>query len=235
VKRTSTDAIFGGRVIVEQPARGRGYRVNADALILADFAGAPQHGKGLLVDLGAGVGSVALVMITRRFAKQALLVDVDDAACELAVANVMHNGADADVMCGDALDVAKKNRGVASTVVCNPPYLEPGTARVSKSSARARSGELERFVRATREILGKRGRAYYVYPATYLTRLFATLRASGLEPKRLRLVHATAEAPARVALVEARAAKAGGLAIAPPLVERHAGAYTREMRAVLGL
>ncbi len=189
----------------------------------------------MLVDLGAGVGSVALVMIARGFAKQALLVDSDEAVCELAVANVMHNGADADVMCGDTLDVAKKNRGVASTVVCNPPYFEPGTARVSKTSARARSGELERFVRATREILGKRGRAYYVYPATNLAHLVETLRASGLEPKRLRLVHATAEAPARVVLVEARVAKPGGLTIAPPLVERHAGAYTREMRALLGL
>jgi tRNA1Val (adenine37-N6)-methyltransferase len=174
-------------------------------------------------------------MIARDFAKQALLVDVDETACELAVANVMHNGADADVMCGDALDVAKKNRGVAATVVCNPPYFEPGTARVSKSSGRARSGELERFVRAARELLGKRGRACFVYPASDLARLFATLRASGLEPKRLRMVHATASAPARVILVEARAAKAGGLTIDPPLVERESNAYTREMKALLGV
>lgn len=228
----STDALFGGRVVIEQPARGRGYRVNADALILADFAG-PSH--GLLVDLGAGVGSVALVMIARGFAKQALLVDADVTSCELAVANVMHNGVDADVMCGDALDVARKNRGVAATVVCNPPYFEPGTARVSASAARARHGELERFARASRELLGRRGRACFVYPASNLARLFETLRASGLEPKRLRLVHATPGAPARVVLVEARAAKPGGLVIAPPLVERESNAYTREMKALLGV
>ena len=231
-KRTSTDAVFGGRVIVEQPARGRGYRVNADALILADFAG-PAH--GLVVDVGSGVGSVALVMIARGFAKQALLVDVDEAVCELAVANVMHNGADIDVMCGDALDVARKNRGVASSVVCNPPYFEPGTARVSKASEKARSGELERFGRAAREFLGKRGRAHFVYPATDLARLLVTLRGAGLEAKRLRLVHAKADAPARVALVEARVAKAGGLAIAPPLVERDTHGYTRQMKTLLGL
>jgi len=175
------------------------------------------------------------VMIARGFAKQALLVDADEAACELAVANVMHNGADADVMCGDALDVARKNRGVAATIVCNPPYFEPGTARVAKSRARARSGELERFVKAARELLGKRGRACFVYPASNLARLFETLRASGLEPKRLRFVHATASDPARVVLVEARAAKPGGLVIAPPLIERESGAYTREMKALLGV
>ena len=175
------------------------------------------------------------MMCARGFTKQALLVDVDESACELAVANVMHNGVDADVMCGDVLDVARKNRGVAATVVCNPPYFEPGTARVAKSAERARSGELERFVRAARELLGKKGRACFVYPASDLARVFATLRACGLEPKRMRLVHATPNAPARVVLVEARAAKLGGLAIAAPLVERESGAYTREMKALLGV
>ena len=174
-------------------------------------------------------------MIARGFAKQALLVDADENACELAVANVMHNGADADVMCGDALDVARKNRGVAATVVCNPPYFEPGTGRVSKSSERARSGELARFVRAARELLGRRGRACFVYPASNLARLVETLRASDLEPKRLRLVHATPSAPARVVLVEARAAKPGGLEVAPPLVERESNAYAPEMKALLGV
>ena len=189
----------------------------------------------MLVDLGAGVGSVALVMLARALAKHAVLVDVDEAVCALAVANVMHNGADADVLCGDALDVAKKNRGLAGTVVCNPPYFEPGTGRVSRGSERARTGALDRFVRAARELLGRRGRACFVYPASDLARLFETLRAFGLEPKRLRHVHGSSQSPARVVLVEARAAKSGGLAVAPPLVERESGAYTAEMRAVLGL
>jgi tRNA1(Val) A37 N6-methylase TrmN6 len=59
-----------------------------------------------------------------------------------------------------------------------------------------------------------------VYPAQQLAALFETFRASGLEPKRLRMVHASAHAPARVALVEAQAAKAGGLVVMPALVER---------------
>lgn len=189
----------------------------------------------MLVDLGAGVGAVALVMIVRGFVKQALLVDVDDDACAIACRNAMHNGVDADVLRGDALAVARANRGRAGTVVCNPPYFEPGTGRVARGSARARQGELARFVRASREFLGKKGRACFVYPASDLGRFFETLRASGLEPKRLRLVYASANVPARLALVEARAAKPGGLVIAPPLVEREGSAYTREMRELLGL
>jgi tRNA1(Val) A37 N6-methylase TrmN6 len=40
-----------------------------------------------------------------------------------------------------------------------------------------------------------------------------------LVAKRLRFVHAYAERPARLALVELRRAKAGGLLVEPPLVE----------------
>ncbi len=221
--------------MLRQPARGHGYRVNADALILADFAG---PARGTLVDLGAGTGAIALVMMARALASRAVLVDVDEAACALARDNVERNGARADVVCGDALEIAKKRRGEAALVVCNPPYFEPGTGRVARNSGASRVGEVDRFVRATREILGRRGRACYVYPASELARLVSSLRASGLEPKRLRMVHATAGAPARIALVEARASKAGGLLVLAPLVERdgprHAD-YTAEMSKLLGL
>jgi len=69
-------------------------------------------------------------------------------------------------------------------------------------------------------------------------RLFASLRAAGLEPKRLRLVHPSAKAPARAAMVEASASKPGGLITLPPLLERGGprhGDYTREVARALGL
>jgi tRNA1Val (adenine37-N6)-methyltransferase len=231
--------VLGGSVVLRQPARGRGYRVNADALVLADFAG---RARGVVFDLGAGVGAVALVLIARALAESAVLIDCDAAACALARANVERNGARAEVVCADVLDAARARRGRASLVVCNPPYFEPGSARVSASAGAAvrtaKVGALERFVRAARELLGRRGRACFVYPASDLSRLFSCLRAAGLEPKRLRLVHATARAPARVALVEARASKAGGLAVLPALVERDGpghGDYTAETARALGL
>ena len=56
-----------------------------------------------------------------------------------------------------------------------------------------------------------------------LATLFETLRAAGLEPKRMRAVHASAGRPARVVLVEAQPAKRGGLVIEPPFIERAHG------------
>lgn len=233
----TTDAIFGGRVLLRQPARGSGYRVNADALLLADFAGSA---RGAVFDLGAGVGAVALVMLARGLASRAVLVDVDAGACALARDNVARNGATerATVVCADALEAARARAGEAALVVCNPPYFEPGTARPPRAGALARVGALDVFTRAAREALGKRGRACFVYPARDLTRLFSTLRDAALEPKRMRFVRSTASALARVALVEARAGRPGGLVTLAPLVERHGlglGDFTPEMAGILGL
>ncbi len=232
---SAPDSIFGGRVILHQPARGRGYRVNADALILADFA---RRHRGEVFDLGAGVGSIAIVMIARGFAARAVLVDSDGDACDLARKNVDANGFDARVEHGDVLDVARRHKGRAAVVVCNPPYFEEGAARPRSSAPRARIGNLDRFVRAAREVLGRRGRAHFVYPANNFAALLSAFRASGLEAKRARFVHAAASAPARVVLVEARASKPGGLVVEAPLVERtsarHAD-YTDEMKIILGI
>ena len=69
-------------------------------------------------------------------------------------------------------------------------------------------------------VLGRRGRACFVYPAREMVSLFEQLRARGLEPKRMKTVRATAEDAAQIVLVEAMAAKPGGLIVLPDIVER---------------
>jgi tRNA1Val (adenine37-N6)-methyltransferase len=174
-------------------------------------------------------------MIARGFASSAVLVDADADACALARRNVDENRATARVEHGDALDVARRHRGRAGAVVCNPPYFEPGTARARTNGSSARIGELDRFVRAARELVGQRARAHFVYPTHSLSRLLRCFHASGLEPKRVRFVHANASSPSRVVLVSASATKPGGVVVDPPLVERDGDAYTEEMSRVLGL
>ena len=124
-------------------------------------------------------------------------------------------------------------RGEASLVVCNPPYVAPGRGRVSPAQALARSGELGTFVKAARQAAGRRARVCFVYPAPELGTLLSTLAVEGLHAKRLRFVHGTPETPARIALVESQAGRAGGLHVLPALVERGARGYTPEMQALL--
>jgi tRNA1Val (adenine37-N6)-methyltransferase len=90
-------------------------------------------------------------------------------------------------------------------------------------------------VEAARALSARRARACFVYPAAELATLLATVRAAGLEPKRMRAVHPTLDAPARLVLVEVLAGKPGGLVVEAPLVERAGAAYTPEMREILGI
>jgi tRNA1Val (adenine37-N6)-methyltransferase len=235
------DALFGGSVVLFQPPRGAGYRTNVDALLLAGFAASPggshrtPRAAALAFDLGAGVGAVGLSLLRLGAARRVVLVEIDEQPAAMARRNLDANGWTdlGEVIRGDVRDVARARRGQAALVVCNPPYVMPGRGRVAAPQARARSGRLEGFVEAARQLAGRQARVCFVYPAAELGLLLSTLSAEGLHAKRLRFVHATPESPARVALVEAVAGRAGGLYVLPPLVERGARGYTPEMQALL--
>jgi tRNA1(Val) A37 N6-methylase TrmN6 len=235
MRRVTRDSLFGGRLSLAQPARGEGYRVNVDALLLADFARRAPHASRAF-DLGAGVGAVSLALLHWGAIDRATLVEVDAAAAALARANLDANGwaARGVVLEADVTRAAQEHAGEARLVVCNPPYFAPGRGRPALGGrARARSGELGAFVEAGRALLGRRGRACFVYPARELCALLDALRSAGLEPKRLRFVRARGSDPARVALVEAMAAKAGGLLVEPDLVERDGAGLSPEMARLL--
>lgn len=245
------DALFGGSVVLFQPPRGGGYRTNVDALLLAGFAASPFPSPGPLArdlevprrkartafDLGAGVGAVGLALLRFGAARRVVFVEIDEAPAAMARRNLDANGwtDQGEVVRADIGDVARARRGEAALVVCNPPYTSPGRGRVSPAQTRARVGDLGAFVRAARQLAGRRARVCFVYPAFELGTLLARLAAEGLHAKRMRFVHATAKVPARVALVEAQPGRPGGLVILPPLIEREARGYTPEMAALLAI
>lgn len=231
--RATKDALFGGKLVLFQLPRGQGYRTNVDALLLASFA-AGARPADVVFDLGAGVGAVGLSLLRLSAAKHVVFVEVDGRAARIAERNLEANrwAARGEVVHADVSEVARTRRGEASLVVCNPPYIAPGRGRVAAAQARARSGELGVFVEAARQVAGRKARVCFVYPAQELGVLLSTMAAEGLHAKKMRMVHATADAMARVVLVEARAGRAGGLLVAPPFVERDDGGYTREMKAV---
>jgi tRNA1(Val) A37 N6-methylase TrmN6 len=246
------DALFGGTMVLFQPHRGTGYRTNVDALLLAAFAAARdastftaarardacvRRAARVAFDLGAGVGAVGLALLRLGATHRVVFVEIDETAAKLARRNLDANGwADrGEILHADVRDVGKAQRGEASLVVCNPPYIVPdrGRRQVSASEACARVGDLGPFVVAARQIAGRGARVCFVYPARELASLLARLALEGLHAKRVRFVHSTPRATARITLVEARAGRPGGMVVVPPLIEREGGAYTPEMNALL--
>lgn len=230
---TTHDTLFGGALSLRQPARKSGYRVNVDALLLAQFAGAGRRVKHA-VDLGSGVGAVGLSLLHLGSAHRVTMVELDPGLARLAQANVTENGWEprASVL---NLDVrAVPDDLSAELVVCNPPYVPPGRGRVPNAAVRgAKYGDLAHFIEAARAVLGRRARVAFVYPAIEAITLLSQLRVAGLEPKRLRAVHGRASDVARVVLVEAVAGKPGGLAIEPPFIETEGGQRSPELAALL--
>lgn len=212
---TTRDALDGGALVLEQPARG--YRFNVDSVHLADFAGPC---RGVVFDLGAGVGTIGLLLAARGHAEEVVLVERDVERATLAASNAAATPSRVRAECADVLAAAEAHRGEASVVVCNPPYFMPDSGRAARPDRHdARFGDVDLFVRAARVLLGSRGRACFVYPSREWVSLSLSMRQVGLEPKRLRHVHASARSASRVVLVEARPGKPGGLVVESPLFE----------------
>lgn len=227
---TTRDALFGGRVVLTQPAKRHGYRVNVDALLLAAFVTGsltPDRDRGRpfrhAVDLGAGVGAVGLALLHLGNIDRMTMIDVDPDLCALARRNAEDNGHDArvSVLCHDLSTPLPRDLTSADLVVCNPPYFVPGRGRTPGHPARARGrmGTLDIFVDAARRLAGRLARVCFVYPAPEAVTFFSTLRERGLEPKRVLFVHGKRSDAARVVLVSCVAGKAGGLVVEPPFVE----------------
>jgi tRNA1(Val) A37 N6-methylase TrmN6 len=217
---TTSDTLYDGAVRLRQPAHG--YRVNVDAPLLASFAAHGRHAD-LALDLGAGVGSVALGLHHLGAAARFALVEREAALIALADENARGAGMASQSFCCDlGLGLPEELRQAADLVVSNPPFFQPANSRQGPHAekTRARFGDLTPFVSAAAAaVSGARGRVAFVYPARELSHFLACAERFKLIAKRLRLVHADSSSPARVALIELRRAKSGGLVILPPLFE----------------
>src|ERR1041385_7667606 len=80
------DALFGGALAIWQPVSG--YRVNVDTLLLARFAADCRPRARRLVDLGAGVGALALSYAFLARAARVALVEREPTLSDLVQRNL---------------------------------------------------------------------------------------------------------------------------------------------------
>jgi tRNA1(Val) A37 N6-methylase TrmN6 len=220
VGAAETDTLFSGRLALLQPRRG--YRVNVDTLLLADFAAMRRPRARRVVDLGAGVGALGLAYAFLGSAGRIDLVERDPVLARLSAENLVRAGAAGESYTTDleSEGLPRSLRGVADVVVANPPFFPEQAGTLANQAKRgARSGPLAPFLRAAEAALGGRAYAFFAYPAPALPDLLAAATEGSLVAKCIRFVHAFVDAPARLVLVELRRAKPGGLVVEPPLIE----------------
>lgn len=167
---TTDDAVLGGRLKLLQPAKG--HRAGHDAILLAAASPSSTHA----IDLGAGVGTAGLALLTRKAAERVTLVEIDTELALLARENAERNGFKerAEIAATDALKLGRKG-GAASPaaasvdlVLVNPPFNDPGRKNVSPDPLRRRAhsatdADLGQWVSAAERLLAPNGRLVLIH------------------------------------------------------------------------
>lgn len=195
---------------------------STDSFALGYFA-RPRRGERVC-DLGCGCGLLGTLLLARDGTLRLHNVELREDALSLARRTFAQNGWAAEFTHGDLREPSSlPAAGMMDYAVCNPPYFKSGSGKRASGEARQTArGEdsctIDDVCAAAWRILRWGGRFALVYRPERLADLLFSLRAHGMEPKRLRFVHTRAEAAPSLVLVEGRRGGACGLVIEPPLV-----------------
>lgn len=174
------DAFLGGRLTVSQPEKG--FRAGLDSVLLGT---AVRGGTHSLLDLGAGVGTAALVAMAELTQLRATLLEADPAIAAIAALNLESNGMTArgKVLAFDltAPGRVRAEAGLAadhfSTVIANPPFFDPGRGS-APTSARASArhmddAALDKWVKTAATHAAPGGEVIFIHIAEALPLLLA--------------------------------------------------------------
>lgn len=225
-----------GRLLFTQPRQG--YRFSIDSVLLADFIN-PK--KGPVVDLGAGCGVLDVLLHAKGLAGPFTALEIDELAAKCCRDNFARQGLEGEVLRHDLTEPHPKLKpGGYALAVSNPPFTKAGRGKEPPEPSRARARHelaltIEDLCKTAARLLLKGGVFALCFPPTRLAGIMPELRAAGLEPKRMRLVHGRENKPASLVLLESR--KGGGeeLKVEPPLLVYATGQeYTAEVEAIYG-
>jgi tRNA1(Val) A37 N6-methylase TrmN6 len=192
----------------------RGQRYTTDDVLLAWYATqwAPRVERAL--DLGSGIGSIALMLAWRLPGAHIVTVELQESSVRLADKSVRYNGIDerVRVLHGDLREPAVlEGEEPFDLVTATPPYFEDGTATEAENE-QARSARIERnggvgtYARAAMRSLRPGGVFAIVFPTARLTGAADALREEGLAVVRRRdVVFKKGQDPGLSLLVSMRA------------------------------
>jgi tRNA1(Val) A37 N6-methylase TrmN6 len=210
-----------------------------DAALLAAACDAAPGER--VIEAGCGVGGALLAAARRREGARFVGLERDDAAADLARANVALNGLDdrVEIVGGDvergfrALDLP-----VFDAAISNPPFFDdPGALRApapEKSGAWMADGGLAAWTAFCLKAVREGGTVTLIHRADRLADILALL-APKAGSFRIRPVAPFADAPAKRVIVRAIKTGKAPLVLLPPLVlhERGSPAHSAAAEAIL--
>lgn len=222
---TTVDAYFDGKVLIEQPARG--YRAGLDAVLLAT-ANSIASGAAVL-DVGAGVGTVGLLVSARAPDARVTLVERDMKFVDLARANVRRNRVEGRVTVVHAdifvpltrLPDLAHRRETYDLVLMNPPFFEDGRGTPSPDQRKGAAhsmepGALEDWMRFAVTMVRPGGQITLIHRTEAIGEALEALRAR-FGAIEIIAIHPKPDRPAHRVVIRAIKASRAPLRILPPL------------------
>jgi len=229
------DHLLNKAVAITQPKSG--YRVGTDAILLA--ASVPQRTKRIL-DMGCGVGGVALCMAGRLAEIHITAVEIDADMITLAERNIEDNdlGAQIRLLQGDITALPSVLANSFDHVVSNPPYHDTrGTRPQNRSRALAHMGDdtkLVDWVKAAIWATKPRGRISFICRADRASELITAFESNGAGETLLCPLWPRHDTPASRVIIQVRKNISGPGAVLPGLVlHNDSGGYTQSASHIM--
>ena len=229
------DHLLNKSVAITQPKTG--YRVGTDAILLA--ASVPQRTKRIL-DMGCGVGGVALCIARRLADVQITAVEIDPDMVALAERNIEGNDLATQIrlLKGDITALSPVLANSFDHVVSNPPYHDTrGTRPQNRSRALAHMGEdtkLAGWVVAAIWATKPRGRISFICRADRTSELITAFESNGAGETLICPLWPRYDTPASRVIIQVRKNITGPGAILPGLVlHNDKGGYTQSASHIM--
>ncbi|MBR4132070.1 MAG: methyltransferase [Oscillospiraceae bacterium] len=229
------ELLSNGMRIVQGPGA---FRLSTDSILLADFC-TPLRAENI-IDLGCGGCSLGVLLCAYNEHCRVTGIEIQIAACEIAAENIRINGIGdrLRVVCADLRAFAEDDPAKFDAVVSNPPYfpVRSGAASQDRTQAIAKTElycSFDELCLAASRLLTEGGSFYLVHRPERLAELLSTLRAHRLEPKRMRFVRNSQDAPVCMVLIDSRLGAGVGLTVENDLILSHPdGTPTEEYRRI---
>lgn len=193
-----------------------------DAVLLATFANVKATDR--VCDLGSGCGILPFLWQTATGGPVVDAVDCEPTACALIRRSVADNGlSDRITVWEQSWTTLTLPCGVYDRVTCNPPYFSANGGEQSPDAirrlARTEQGDtLTEVATAAARLLKNGGRFVLCHRPERMVDALVALRAHGLEPKRMCLVHHRADKVPFLWLCEAIKGGKPSLNVLPPIL-----------------
>ena len=208
------------------------FPLSTDSIALSGFARLPKQAN--VLDLGAGCGTLGLLLCARDGCCTVTGVELEAEAHAAALENIARNHLQARLssICAD-LRTMPIEPGSFRVCVSNPPYFSGGAAHSKNPGARREDTctPKDLFAAAARALRWG-GDFFLVHKPERLAQLCFEASSAGLEPKRLRLVRHRPDSPVSLILLSCRKGGKPGLIIDELTLYNTDGTPTEDCRRI---